>query len=285
MKSIRSLALALVVAFALPIIAFGQLPGPPVGAPQANQSTSIGYNFQYSFVPSSTTGAGFAVNPTLNLTTATSQNDDLFKVLGSVVLPNSSASATQATAMHVGTLTCTANSGTITTCANAVIDAAPSGGGTNNYSLWSKGLSRLDASDVRQAITASASATPTLTAPQCGGIFLWDRASGTNYTLPVPVAGCTFDFINSVAQSSGTNEVQSSGATVFIQGGPIVSGTTANQFACNGSTHVAIKTNDSTTGGLLGGHVRFTALTATLWQLDGTLVGSGTVATPCTATP
>lgn len=143
----------------------------------------------------------------------------------------------------------------------------------------------LTSPNLQQAVTASASATPTLTAAQCGGIFAWDRASGTNYTLPVPVVGCTFDFINTVAQTSLTNEVQTSGASVFIQGGPAVSGTTTQQFVCNGSSHVAIKTNDTTTGGLLGGHVKFTALTTTLWQLDGTLVGSGTVATPCTATP
>lgn len=134
-------------------------------------------------------------------------------------------------------------------------------------------------------LNASASATPTLTAAQCGQVFYWDRASGTNYTLPVPVVGCTFDFINTVAQTSGTNEVQTSGGTVFIQGGPTISGTTTAQFVCNGSSHVAIKSNDSTTGGLLGGHVRFLALTATLWQLDGALVGSGSVGTPCSASP
>jgi hypothetical protein len=137
-RSIASLIVALALAFSVPLIVFGQLPGPPVGAPQAIQNASFGYNFQYTFIPSTTTGAGFRVFPTLNLTTSTGNNDDLAVIGGVVTLNNASTTVTTASALHVGTLTCTLNSGTVTNCANLVVDAAPSTG-TNQFSAWFKG--------------------------------------------------------------------------------------------------------------------------------------------------
>lgn len=136
---------------------------------------------------------------------------------------------------------------------------------------------------ILSAVTASSGATVTLTQAQCGGIFAMDRASGTAYTLPAPLVGCTFDFIYTVAQTSLVNEIETDALTTFIQGAPLVSGTTTAAFACTATTAVSIKSNDTTTGGLLGGHLRFVALTTTLWQVDGLLVGSGTVGTPCSA--
>lgn len=281
--------LVAVVSFILSMVVHAQLPGPPVGAPQSKQNAAYGYNFEYPFTPSAATGAGFRVAPTINTTTATSMVVDGVAVASTVVLPNSSATATTVTAMRILAPVLTLNSGSATNQANVKIEAAGTGA-TNNYSLWVVGAARFDAQttltnpNIQQTFTASASATPTLTQAQCGGMFAMDRASGTNYTLPTPIVGCTFDFLYTVTQTSGTNEVQTSAGTVFIQGAPLVTGTTTAGFACNGTSHIAIKSNDTTTGGLLGGHVRFTALTALLWDLQGVLVGSGSVATPCSTT-
>jgi hypothetical protein len=38
--------------------------------------------------------------------------------------------------------------------------------------------------------------------------------------------------------------------------------------------------NGSTTGGLIGGSIRFTAISATQWMVTGNYVGSGTLADP-----
>jgi hypothetical protein len=138
--------------------------------------------------------------------------------------------------------------------------------------------------DAHTGLTASASATPTLTVGQCGGSFAMDRASGVNYKLPASVVGCTFDFVYTVAQTSGTNEIQTSALTVFMQGIVNVVGTTTMGFAAVPTTSVSIKSNDTTTGGLVGGRLHFTALTSTLWDVQGTLMGSGTVATPFSTT-
>lgn len=290
MRSFKALLVALALV-ATGAALSAQLPGAPVGAPQTQQNVLYGYNFAFTYMLPATAGVGVRIAPTLNLSTITSQSEDIAYVGGSIVLPNSTASGTLFSALHVAIPTFTLNSASLTTAATVLIDGAPATG-TTKQALWVKaGNAEFDGgitaigSNIQQTFTASASATPTLTQAQCGGMFAMDRASGTNYTLPVPVVGCTFDFLYTVTQSSGTNEIQSSGASVFFQGSPLVTGTTTAGFACNGTTHVAIKSNDSTTGGLLGGHIRLVALSATLWDLQGVLVGSGTVATPCTATP
>lgn len=133
---IRSLVAALIAVSGA--VVYAQLPGPPVGAPQSVQAGNYGYNFQYSFTPNTATGAGFRVAPTLNLMTATGQNQYGADFAGTFVLPNSSATATTISVVHIGTGVCTLNSGTLTNCANLVVDAAPSTG-TNKYSAWFKG--------------------------------------------------------------------------------------------------------------------------------------------------
>lgn len=127
-------------------------------------------------------------------------------------------------------------------------------------------------------------ATVTLTAADSGKTFLFDRAAGIVYTLPVPVPGMTFDFVNTVTITSNAATVATSGAAVFVAGAihVLVSGAiTGLDFQCNGTTHLKITSNGTTSGGILGGHVRFVAVSATVWVVDGLLVGSGSTVTPC----
>jgi len=48
----------------------------------------------------------------------------------------------------------------------------------------------------------------------------------------------------------------------------------------NGSTHVAVSMNGTTTGAVKGTKLRFTCLSATNWLVQGVIQGTGTVATP-----
>jgi hypothetical protein len=137
-----TLAAAALVIGLLAATVSAQLPGPPVGAPQAIQNASYGYNFQYTFVPQTTTGSGVRIFPTLRLTMATGHNADLLTVGGSIINAGTAGSVTQAAALHVAAPTCTATGGTFTTCANLVVDAAPTGA-TNNFSAWFKGDVRI----------------------------------------------------------------------------------------------------------------------------------------------
>lgn len=140
---------------------------------------------------------------------------------------------------------------------------------------------------LRFNVTASGGATRVLTAQDSGGTFLFDSAAGVVYTLPAPVAGIFFDFVVSVAITSNSAKIITSAATVFVQGG-IESLTvgSAVTFASvgNGTTHIAVAQNGTTTGGLRGTLLRAMCLSATLWDISGTVVGSGTLATPYSTT-
>lgn len=128
----------------------------------------------------------------------------------------------------------------------------------------------------------------TLNAGQWGSVILFDAASGNNFKLPVPQPGMTFDFIQKTTVTSNNAEIQTDGASTFIQGlvhVGIAGGATGSDWQCNGTSHVALKMNGTTSGGILGGRLHFVAISTTLWQVDGLIVGSGTEVTPCTATP
>lgn len=139
-------------------------------------------------------------------------------------------------------------------------------------------------------VTASSSAAVTLKRSQSNGAFLFDRASGTSYTLPSPSAGLVFTFYVSVLQTSGANVVVTSSASVFLTGAiQMFSGEAVTpavnvgpyQFAGNGSSHVKTTTNGTTTGGGVGSWMTYHCISATLWMVTGNLKSpSGNLATP-----
>lgn len=139
-------------------------------------------------------------------------------------------------------------------------------------------------------VAASSSATVTLTAAQSGGIFLMDRASGTQYTLPAPVVGLQYEFYDSVLQTTGANVVVTDAGTTFVTGSIVAfSGENVTpsatlgpkQFAGNGSSHIKVTTNGTTTGGGIGTWLRAVCVSSTLWYITGVVNSpSGSIATP-----
>jgi hypothetical protein len=127
-------------------------------------------------------------------------------------------------------------------------------------------------------------ATVTLTAGQSGQTLLFDRAAGIVYTLPPPFPGMTFDFVYTTTITSNAGTVVTAAGTQFIVGvihTAISGGATGSDWACNGTSHIKVTSNGTTSGGILGGRLHFTAVSTTLWQVDGLLIGSGTEVTPC----
>ena len=126
-------------------------------------------------------------------------------------------------------------------------------------------------------------AATTLTAKQSGALVLMDAAVGFTIVLPAPVPGMFFDFLQTVTQTSSTQKIITSGAAIFLLG-EVFTYTTATAsgagFAFNGSTHVAYASNGTTTGCIIGTRLRCEALSATVWAITGSVVGSGTVLTP-----
>lgn len=127
-------------------------------------------------------------------------------------------------------------------------------------------------------------ATRTLKAEESGALCLMDRAAGVVYTLPAAVPGMQFEFLATVAVTSNAYKVITNAATVFLVGGVIMGDVTVAQsgdfFEANGTTHVAISENGSTTGGLLGDRFTVTAISATQWAIHGVTHGAGTLADP-----
>jgi len=123
-----------------------------------------------------------------------------------------------------------------------------------------------------------------LTPEQSGALVVSAAADGAVYTLPTPVVGMEFVFtINVAITSNAFKVITKTVASEFLLGGIHISSTTAggdDSFPANGSTHVAVSSNGTTTGGDIGGVLIFTAQSTTIWNVRGHLIGSGTIATP-----
>lgn len=140
------------------------------------------------------------------------------------------------------------------------------------------------ATGLHREVLQSVGATRTLKAEESGSLCLLDSASGVVYTLPTPVEGMTFEFLATVAVTSNAYKVITAAGTQFllgaIMGGSLTVADSGDVFQANGTTHVAISMAGSTTGGLVGTRFKLTAISTTQWAIDGSYVGSGTLADP-----
>lgn len=135
----------------------------------------------------------------------------------------------------------------------------------------------------KKKIISGLGATYTLDAVNSGATVLMDRAAGIVVTLPLAQPGLVYDFIVTTSVTSNSYKVITGAATELLIGGYTnVDTDTSNAvavFTGNGSTHIAVTSNGTTTGGLIGTRLRFTCLSATRWEVEGIMMGSGVVAT------
>lgn len=126
-------------------------------------------------------------------------------------------------------------------------------------------------------------ATRALTAAESGALVLFDKADGIVVTLPAPAVGLTYDFIVTTTITSNAAKVITDAGTTFLKGSyqeydQDTSRATALRTG-NGSTHVSVSMNGTTTGGIAGTFLRFTCDSATTWVVQGTMEATGAVAT------
>ncbi len=137
---------------------------------------------------------------------------------------------------------------------------------------------------IHREVINNVGATRTLLPAESGALCLFDRAAGVVYTLPTPVAGMQFEFSATVAVTSNAYKVITAAGTQFligsVMGGSLTVADSGDVFQADGTTHVSISMGGSTTGGLVGGSIKFTAISSTQWVVEGDFVGSGTLATP-----
>lgn len=128
-------------------------------------------------------------------------------------------------------------------------------------------------------------ATRTLLPGESGATVILDRAAGIVVTLPTPVVGMKFKFVTSVSVTSNSYKViTATTASQFLVGGVMSASLTVaasgDFFVADGATHVAITSNGSDTGGLIGGEFEVIAISTTQWAITGVICGSGTNADP-----
>ena len=135
--------------------------------------------------------------------------------------------------------------------------------------------------------TGGAYATPiVLTEAQSGRVILVDDAAGLDFTLPAIAAaqiGTHFRFL--VTTTITSNNFRVTAATGDLLNGAVWladfdTANTGAYFAANGSSHLVITCNGSTTGGKKGTWLDMTAISATGWFVQGVMFGDGTLATP-----
>lgn len=142
----------------------------------------------------------------------------------------------------------------------------------------------LDVVGGAQPVISGLGATRTLNANESGSIVALDRAAGIVVTLPAPKVGAFYDFVATTSVTSNAYKIITDAGTTFLIGSLVnVDTDTSNAVAAwtaDGSTHVAVNMNGTTTGGLRGTRMRLTCVSSTQWVVDGVDHGSGTVATP-----
>ena len=115
---------------------------------------------------------------------------------------------------------------------------------------------------------------------QSSALIVAGSATGSLFTLPTPVKGMWFEYMVTIAATSNEHKVVTNAtATEFLLGSIISASETVAEgmdvFTADGSTHVSISMNGTTTGGEVGSRFVFTALSATQWLIKGVNQGSG----------
>lgn len=143
----------------------------------------------------------------------------------------------------------------------------------------------------RQVISGvTANTTRALLTTEAGALVLFDNAAGMTYTLPAPSTlqvGAYFDFATTVTITSNAAKSITDATTTFLVGAITVGSiatASAGGFSANGTTIRSVNGNGTTTGGIIGDAYRVTLISATVWQVNGYMIGSGTLATPFSTT-
>ena len=122
---------------------------------------------------------------------------------------------------------------------------------------------------------------------ESGALCVHGAAGGAAWVLPPAEVGCWFEFLATVSVTSTDVYTVTCATGDFlvgvIVGGNLTADSSGDAFTANGTTHLAISQNGSTTGGLIGDNFKLTAISTTQWALTQAVsVGSGTNADPFT---
>lgn len=141
----------------------------------------------------------------------------------------------------------------------------------------------------KRNIISGSGATASLSESDSGSMVLFDRAAGIVFTLPAACAvGTWYEFAVTVTVTSNAAKVITGAGTELLVGNILncdtdTSDAVAIWNALVGDSYIAVSMNGSTTGGIKGDRFRVTKLNSTTWVVEGMTSGTGTVATPFSA--
>lgn len=134
---------------------------------------------------------------------------------------------------------------------------------------------------VSAAVTA---ATLTVDSSYNGYIIPLSRAAGVTVTLPAATGTLAkYTFRVNTTVTSNSDIIKVANATDIMQGSAVITASTPGAFYTT-ATSDTVTMNGSTTGGLAGSYVELTDIATGFWSVRAILVGSGSVATPFSAT-
>ena len=130
--------------------------------------------------------------------------------------------------------------------------------------------------------------TYTLSPDESGALCVHGAASGAAWTLPPAEAGLWYEFVATVSVTASDVYTITCATGDFMKGvsvgGNLTIGSSGDPYTADGTADLGVSQNGSTTGGLIGDTMVFTAISDTLWVVtQGVNVGSGTNLTPFTA--
>lgn len=137
----------------------------------------------------------------------------------------------------------------------------------------------------RNVLASSGNTSPTVA--QSGSVLLFDSGTGIAFTLPAPAVGLEYTFVVANTVSSGTHSIVTDAASTYLLGALAMgsaAGTATLNALGNGSSHIAVRMNGTTLGGILGTKITVTCTSATQWEVSGIVAGSGSLATPFATT-
>jgi hypothetical protein len=125
---------------------------------------------------------------------------------------------------------------------------------------------------VTKGIINVTTATRIITEDECGATFTLNKADGIAITLPLARVGLKYRVLVQTAVSGGDVVISCAGGDFFMGAYTstlITAGTELFLFAGNGSTHNTFTMNGGTQGGSAGSYLTFTAISGTIWLVEG----------------
>lgn len=145
------------------------------------------------------------------------------------------------------------------------------------------------ATDISARVVTTTATALSLTITQHAERVILINSNSTvanTFTLPVATgSGAKFTLINNVAQTQGSVVVAANGTLDTLKGVALIGDTTAETAGAFVTTATSDKLsmNITTTGGLGGDKVECLDGKANVWTVNAVLTGSGTLATPFSA--